>query len=48
MNALKRIPEQSHISCDQTDGMELKAETSLLMDRGWISRKIWSQVECFS
>jgi len=39
MKPLKRNPEESHDLMRPTDGMELKAGTSLLMDRGWISRK---------
>jgi hypothetical protein len=39
MKPLERNPQESHHPVRSTDGMELKAGSSLLMGRGWISRK---------
>jgi hypothetical protein len=39
MKPLKRNPEESHDPVRPTEGMELKAGTSLLVGRSWISRK---------
>src|SRR6516225_8811836 len=39
MNPLQRNLDQSHNLVRPTDGMELKARTSSLVSRGWISRE---------
>jgi hypothetical protein len=39
MNPLQRNLDQSHHLVRPTDGMELKARTSSLVSRGWISRE---------
>jgi hypothetical protein len=46
MKPLKRNPDQSHHLVRPTHGLELKAGTSMLVARFWISRKKSGRRRC--